>query len=62
MINILNSLYVIRMVARTIHITEAQAVWLDDNAYNTSKYVRKILTKIINKEIFVDSKNKTKSY
>ena len=49
------------MVARTIHITEAQAVWLDDNAYNTSKYVRKILTKIINKEIFVDSKNKTKS-
>jgi hypothetical protein len=60
-INILNSLYVIRMVARTIHITEAQAVWLDDNAYNTSKYVRKILTKIINKEIFVDSKIATKT-
>ena len=49
------------MVARTIHITEAQAVWLDDNAYNTSKYVRKILTKIINKEIFVDSKIATKA-
>ena len=39
------------MVAKTIHITEAQAEWLDDNAYNVSRLCRKVLDKIINDEI-----------
>jgi len=51
------------MVAKTIHITEAQAEWLDDNAYNVSRLCRKVLAKIMNdeiaKEFFI--KNKTKS-
>ena len=52
-----------QMVAKTIHITEDQAEWLDDNAYNVSRLCRKVLSKIMNdeiaKEFFI--KNKTKS-
>jgi hypothetical protein len=39
------------MVRKTIHITGAQSQWLDDNAYNVSRLVRKILSKIMNDEI-----------
>ena len=52
------------MVRKTIHITEAQAVWLDDNAYNVSRLVRKVLSKIMNDDIAKEffTKNKTKAY
>ena len=51
------------MVAKTIHITEAQAEWLDDNAYNVSRLCRKVLDKIINDEIAKEffTKNKTRA-
>jgi hypothetical protein len=51
------------MVAKTIHITEAQAEWLDDNAYNVSRLCRKVLSKIMNDDIAKEffTKNKTKS-
>ena len=64
MINILNSLYVIRMVARTIHITEDQANWLDANAFNVSRLVRRIFGKIMSNEVPVEmfTKIKTKIY
>ena len=31
------------MVARTIHVTEEQAKWVEGNALNLSKYVRKLI-------------------
>ena len=34
-------------VRKTIHITEAQDVWLDDNSCNVSRYIRKILKLIM---------------
>ena len=52
------------MVRKTIHITETQAEWLDDNAYNVSRLVRKVLDKIINDEnarVFFSHKIKTKA-
>ena len=51
------------MVAKTIHITEAQAEWLDENAYNVSRLCRKVLDKIINDEIAKEffTKNKTRA-
>ena len=49
------------MVSITIHITEEQAKWLDERAYNTSKYVWKILNKIINGEVSVEAGIKTKA-
>jgi hypothetical protein len=33
------------MMATTIHITEEQAKWVDSNALNLLKYVRKLLDK-----------------
>ena len=44
------------MVRKTIHITEAQVVWLEDSAYNVSSLVRKVLTKIMRKEIDFSAK------
>ena len=38
------------MVRKTIHITEAQADWLDDNAYNVSRLVRKIFNLVMTEE------------
>ena len=35
------------MVRKTIHITEAQSLWLNDNSYNVSRYIRKILKTIM---------------
>jgi hypothetical protein len=35
------------VVRKTIHITESQAAWLDDNSYNVSRYIRKILKMIM---------------
>ena len=54
----------ITMVRKTIHITEEQTAWLDDNAYNVSRLVRKVLSKIMNDEIAKEffTKNKTKAY
>ena len=49
------------MVRKTIHITEAQAEWLDDNAYNVSRLVRKVLAKIMNDEIAKEFFTKTRS-
>ena len=52
------------MVRKTIHITQEQTEWLDDNAYNVSRLVRKVLDKIINDEnarAFFSHKIKTKS-
>ena len=49
------------MVAKTIHITEAQSQWLDDNAYNVSRLVRKVLSKIMNDEIAKEFFTKNKS-
>jgi hypothetical protein len=45
-------------------LTEAQAVWLDDNSYNVSRLVRKVLAKIMNDDIAKEffTKNKTKAY
>ena len=34
-------------VRKTIHITEAQSLWLNDNSYNVSRYIRKILKTIM---------------
>ncbi len=51
------------MVRKTIHITEAQAQWLDDNSYNVSRYIRKIFTLIMtdkDKAEMFNSKIKTK--
>ena len=31
------------MVARTIHVTEEQSKWVEGNALNLSKYVRKLI-------------------
>jgi hypothetical protein len=50
------------MVRKTIHITEVQSAWLEDNAYNVSSLCRKILTKIINKEIDFSTKITSKAY
>jgi|TARA_R110000851_G_scaffold86593_1_gene188069 hypothetical protein len=52
------------MVRKTIHITEEQTAWLDDNAYNVSRLVRKVLSKIMNDDIAKEffTKNKTKAY
>ena len=47
MLNILNWLYVISMVAKTIHITEEQSKWLEANSFNVSSLVRKIFGKIM---------------
>jgi hypothetical protein len=63
-LNILKCLYVIRMVRKTIHVTEGQAEWLDNNAYNVSRLVRKVLDKIMNDENareFFSHKIKTKA-
>ena len=51
------------MVRKTIHITETQAEWLDDNAYNVSRLVRKVLAKIMNDEIAKEffTKNRSKA-
>ena len=52
------------MVRKTIHITQEQTEWLDDNAYNVSRLVRKVSDKIINDEnarAFFSHKIKTKS-
>ena len=35
------------MVRKTINITEAQSLWLNDNSYNVSRYIRKILKTIM---------------
>ena len=35
------------MVRKTIHITEDQSLWLNDNSYNVSRYIRKILKTIM---------------
>jgi hypothetical protein len=52
------------MVRKTIYITEEQTAWLDDNACNVSRLVRKVLSKIMNDEIAKEffTKNKTKAY
>ena len=42
-LNILKCLYVIRMVRKTIHVTKEQAKWVEGNALNLSKYVRKLI-------------------
>jgi hypothetical protein len=51
------------MVRKTIHITEEQIAWLDDNAYNVSRLVRKVLSKIMNDEIAKEffTKNRSKA-
>ncbi len=54
MLNILNQLYVISMVAKTIHITEEQSNWLEANSFNVSSLVRKIFGKIISGEVPVE--------
>mgnify|MGYP006167300727 FL=1 len=51
----------ITMVRKTIHITETQAEWLDDNAYNVSRLVRKVLSKIMNDDIAKEFFTKTRS-
>ena len=38
------------MVAKTIHITEEQAQWLDANAFNVSRLARRIITKLMKDE------------
>jgi hypothetical protein len=42
------------MVAKTIHITEAQAEWLNDNSFNVSRLARRLFSKIMNGEIPVE--------
>jgi hypothetical protein len=61
---VLNNVKGIRItrVRKTIHVTQVQADWLEDNAYNVSSLCRKILTKIINKEIDFSTKIKSKPY
>ena len=49
------------MVATTIHITEAQAEWLNDNLFNTSRLCRRIFSKIMNGDIPVEMFTKTET-
>ena len=58
LLNILKCLYVIRMVATTIHITEAQAEWLEANSFNVSRLCRRIFSKMISGEVPVEMFNK----
>ena len=38
------------LILLSIHVTEAQAQWLDDNSYNVSRYIRKIFNLIMTEE------------
>ena len=42
------------MVAKTIHITDAQAEWLEANSFNVSRLCRRIFKKIISGEVPVE--------
>ena len=42
------------MVAKTIHITESQAEWLDSRSYNVSRLARRIFAKIVSGELPVE--------
>ena len=42
------------MVAKTIHITEAQAEWLEANSFNVSRLTRRIFAKIISGDVRVE--------
>ena len=42
------------MVAKTIHITDAQAEWLEANSFNVSRLCRRIFKKIMNGEVPVE--------
>ena len=54
LLNILKCLLSVRMVATTIHITEAQAQWLEANSFNVSRLCRRIFGKIMNGEVPVE--------